>query len=67
MYNLKYNNKFFIIGEKIYATDFIEEGQSEKEQVVSVSVALREKILELKDELERQTGKIEKEKEAQTV
>ena len=55
-----------IIGEKIYVSDLVDESLPEKEQVAQISVLLREKILELRDELQRQTGKTEKEQKEET-
>ena len=55
-----------IVGEKIYVADLVDESLPEKEQVAQISVLLREKILELRDELQRQTGKTEKEQKEET-
>jgi len=43
-----------IIGKKLYSEDLTDPLKSEKEQIADISVSLREKILELKDELEQQ-------------
>lgn len=46
-----------IIGEKMYAEDYIDPALSEKENIERVNAAMRRKILELRDELAKRTVK----------
>ena len=46
-----------IIGRPIYAAEYIDETASEKETVEKINGVMRERILELRDELERRTQK----------
>lgn len=46
-----------IIGTPIYAEDYIKDELSEKENIENVSTGFRNKIMELRDEFERQTSK----------
>ena len=53
-----------IIGKKLYAEELTDLTKSEKEQIEEISIALREKILELKNELEQQQKGSEKQEMA---
>ncbi|MBQ7879670.1 MAG: 1-acyl-sn-glycerol-3-phosphate acyltransferase [Clostridia bacterium] len=46
-----------IIGRPIYAAEYIDDNASEKQNVETVNRVMRERILELRDELERRTQK----------
>ncbi len=46
-----------IIGTPVYIEDYIDTTLNESENLVKITEILREKVLELKDELERQTKK----------
>lgn len=56
------NGKYFgkerarvIIGKPLYAGDYVDESLSEKENIRKISSIIRDKVVELRDELERQT------------
>lgn len=53
----KWKRARVIIGTPFYAKDFYDESLSEKENLRKISNEMRNKILELKDEFERQTKK----------
>ena len=46
-----------IIGRPVYAAEYINDDASEKENVETINRVMRERILELRDELERRTQK----------
>ena len=53
----KWKRARVIIGTPFYVKDFYDESLSEKENLRKISNEMRNKILELKDEFERQTKK----------